>query len=88
MVLGPMADHGSILPIAPATYYEHLVKRSDPARQSDRTKRDAELRPHIQRVFDDNWRVYGVRKVWRQLRREGFDVARCTVARLMKIMGI
>ncbi len=83
-----MADHGSILPIAPATHYEHLVKRSDPARQSDRAKRETELRPHIQRVFDDNWRVYGVRKVWRQLRREGFNVARCTVARLMKIMGI
>ena len=60
----------------------------DPARQSDRAKRDAELRPHIQRVFDANWQAYGVRKVWRQLRREGFAVARCTVARLMKIMGI
>jgi hypothetical protein len=76
-----------VLPIAPASCCEHPVKRSDPARQSDRAKRDAELRPHIQRVFDANWRVCGVRKVWRQLRREGFDVARCTVARLMKIMG-
>jgi transposase InsO family protein len=60
----------------------------DPARLSDRAKRDADLRPHIQRVFDANWQVYGVRKVWRQLRREGFDVARCAVARLMKAMGI
>jgi len=77
-----------VLPIAPATYYEHLAKRADPSRLSGRSKRDAELRPHIQRVFDANWQVYGVRKVWRQLRREGFDVARCTVARLMKSMGI
>ena len=81
----PICD---MLPIAPATYYEHLAKRADPARQSDRAKRDEELRPHIQRVFDANWQVYGVRKVWRQLRREEFDVARCTVARLMKSMGI
>jgi beta-phosphoglucomutase-like phosphatase (HAD superfamily) len=78
----------NMLPIAPATYYDHLTWRADPTRLSDRAKRDEELRPHIQRVFDANWQVYGVRKVWRQLRREGFDVARCTVARLMKIMGI
>jgi putative transposase len=77
-----------VLPIAPATYYDHLAKLADPARQSDHARRDGELRPHIQRVFDANWQVYGVRKVWRQLRREGFDVARCTVARLMKAMGI
>ncbi len=77
-----------VLPIAPATYYDHLAKLADPARQSDRARRDAELRPQIQRVFDTNWQVCGVRKVWRQLRREGFDVARCTVARLMKAMGI
>jgi putative transposase len=78
----------NMLPIAPATYYDHLAKRADPARLSDRARRDEALRPHIQRVFDANWQVYGVRKVWRQLRREGFDVARCTVARLMKRMGI
>jgi transposase InsO family protein len=77
-----------VLPIAPATYYDHLAKLADPARLSDRAKRDADLRPHIQRVFDANWQVYGVRKVWRQLRREGFDIARCTVTRLMKAMGI
>ncbi len=77
-----------VLPIAPATFYDHLAKRADPSRQSVRSRRDAELRPHIQRVFDANWQVYGVRKIWRQLRREGFDVARCTVARLMKVMGI
>ncbi|GAB1381369.1 IS3 family transposase [Pararhodobacter aggregans] len=81
----PICD---VLQIAPSTYYDHLAKRADPARRSDRARRDEELRPEIQRVFEDNWSVYGVRKVWHQLRREGFDVARCTVARLMKDMGI
>jgi transposase InsO family protein len=65
-----------------------LAKRADPARRSDRACRDDALRPEIRRVFDENWRVYGVRKVWHQLRREGFDVARCTVARVMKDMGM
>ncbi|MEH0069753.1 IS3 family transposase [Pannonibacter sp. Pt2-lr] len=78
----------SVLPIAPATYYEHLAKRADPAQLSDRVRRDEALRPEILRVFEENWRVYGVRKVWRQLGREGFDAARCTVARLMKDLGI
>ncbi|MBN8633668.1 MAG: IS3 family transposase [Rhodobacterales bacterium] len=77
-----------VLPIAPSTYYEHLAKRADPARLSDRARRDEVLRPEILRVFEENWRVYGVRKIWRQLGREGFVVARCTVARLMKGMGI
>ncbi|MDH2329028.1 IS3 family transposase [Cereibacter sp. SYSU M97828] len=78
----------SVLPIAPSTYYSHLAKRADPARQSDRARRDDALRPEILRVFEENYRVYGVRKVWRQLRREGFDVARCSVGRLMKGLGI
>lgn len=78
----------SVLPIAPSTYYDHLARRTDPARLSDRVRRDEALRPEIRRVFEENWQVYGARKVWRQLRREGFDVARCTVARLMKVMGI
>jgi putative transposase len=77
-----------MLPIAPATCYEHWAKRAYPTRLSDRAKRDEALRPEIQRVFDANWQVYGVRKVWRQLRREGFDVARCTVAQLWKSMAI
>ncbi len=86
-------EHGvepicKVLPIAPSTYYDHLAKRADPARLSDRARRDTALRPEIERVFEENWRVYGVRKVWRQMEREGFDVARCTVARLMKGMGI
>jgi putative transposase len=86
-------EHGvepicEVLPIAPSTYYHHLAKRADPARRSDRARRDEDLRPEIRRVFEGNWSVYGVRKVWRQLRREGFDVARCTVARLRKGMDI
>ena len=70
------------------TYYDHLAKRADPARRSDRAGRDEALRPEIRHVFEENWRIYGVRKVWHQLGREGFHVARCTIARLMKDMGI
>lgn len=76
------------LPIAPSTYYAHLAKRADPTLLSDRARRDAGLKPQIQRVFEENWEVYGARKIWRQLGREGVDVARCTVARLMKDIGI
>ena len=87
------AEHGvepicKVLPIAPSTYHDHLAKRAEPARRSARAKRDAALRPEIHRVFDENWQVYGVRKVWRQLGREGITVARGTVARLMKDMGL
>ena len=78
----------NMLPIAPSTYYDHLAKRADPSRLSDRARQDEALRPEILRVFEENWRVCGVRKVWRQLGREGFGVARCTVARLMNCMGI
>lgn len=77
-----------VLPIAPSTYFDHVAKRADPEKQSFRAKRDAVLLPEIDRVFNENFRVYGVRKVWRQLRRERFDVARCTVARLMRVMGL
>ena len=76
------------LPIAPATFYERMVKRADPSRLSDRAKRDEELKPEIERVFEENLRIDGVRKAWRQMRREGFDIARCTVARLMNNIGI
>src|SRR5204862_6326470 len=68
-----------VLPIAPSTYHAHAAKRADPARLSARAKRDAGLRPEIARVFAENFAVYGVRKVWRQLERESVDVARCTV---------
>jgi transposase InsO family protein len=77
-----------VLPIAPSTYHAHVAKRQDPLRLSARARRDAALRIEVRRVFEANFRVYGVRKVWRQLLREGFDVARCTVARLMRAMGL
>ena len=77
-----------VLPIAPSTYFDHVAKRADPEKLSFRAKRDAVLQPEIDRVFKENFRVYGVRKVWRQLRRERLDVARCTVARLMRMMGL
>jgi transposase InsO family protein len=77
-----------LLPIAPSTYFEHVARRRDPAKLSARAKRDAELCLEIQRVWEENFRVYGVRKVWRQLRREGIEVARCTVARLIRAMGL
>jgi putative transposase len=77
-----------VLQIAPSTWHEHARRKADPARLARRAKRDGELSVHIRRVFDENFGVYGVRKVWRQLTREGVDVARCTVARLMKGMGL
>lgn len=77
-----------VLPIAPSTYRSHAALRRDPVKGSARARRDAALREKIRRVFDDNFQVYGVRKVWRQLNREGENVARCTVARLMKAMGL
>ena len=55
------------LPIAPATFYDNMAKRADPSRLSDRAKRDAELKPEIERVFEQNLKAYGVRKVWRQM---------------------
>ncbi|MBO9195921.1 IS3 family transposase [Rhizobium sp. 16-449-1b] len=75
-----------LLPIAPSTYYENIAKRLDVDRLSIRARSDIALKIEIRRVFDENFRVYGVRKVWRQLQREGFDIARCTVSRLMKAM--
>ncbi len=77
-----------VLPIAPSTYHAHVAKRADPEKLSVRAKRDIALQPEIARVFAENFEVYGVRKVWRQMVRERFDVARCTVARLMRGMGL
>jgi hypothetical protein len=77
-----------VLPIAPSTYHAHAARRGDPEKLSARAKRDIALQPEIARVFAENLRVYGVRKVWRQLKREGFDIARCTVSRLMRDMGL
>jgi transposase InsO family protein len=86
-------DHGvepicKVLPIAPSTYYEHAARRREPERLPARAKRDAVLSAEIRRVFEENFGVYGVRKVWRQMLREGRTIARCTVERLMKKMGL
>jgi transposase InsO family protein len=77
-----------VLPIAPSTYHEHAAQRRDPSRMSDRAKRDEVLKYKVKRVFESNFGVYGVRKVWWQLLREGIRVARCTVERLMREMGL
>ena len=76
------------LPIAPSTYYEAKVRQADPLRVPARAQRDVVLRGEITRVWHANRRVYGVRKVWRQLLREGVVAARCTVARLMRAEGL
>ena len=76
-----------VLPIAPSTYHTHATRRADPARLPARARRDLVLAADVRRVFDANFGVYGVRKVWRQLGR-GKEVARCTVSRLMRQMGL
>ena len=78
----------SVLPIAPSTYYWHQARRQDPSRRSARAQRDDALREAIQRVWDAHYQVYGPRKVWKQLQREGVGVARCTVQRLMRALGL
>ena len=78
----------AVLPIAPATYYEHRAWKRDPGRRCERAKRDDRLRVAIERVWKENFSVYGAEKVWRQLGREAIDVARCTVERLMRTMGL
>jgi putative transposase len=77
-----------LLPIAPSTYYEHKARQADSERLPERAKRDAYLRPEIRRVWEANFKVYGARKVWRQLNRDEIEVARCTVERLMRDMGL
>jgi putative transposase len=77
-----------VLKIAPSTYHAHDARRRRPDTAPPRVQRDAALRVEVRRVFDENFEVYGVGKVWRQLVREGEDVARCTVARLMSRMGL
>ncbi len=77
-----------VLPIAPSTYHADTAKRADPTKLSARAQRDAALQTDIKRVWDTNFQVYGVRKVWRQLQREAIAAPRCQVARLMKHMGL
>jgi putative transposase len=86
-------EHGvepicAVLPIAPSSYHSHAARRADPSLLPRRATRDAGLMPLIARVFEENFAVYGVRKVWRQLQREGQEVARCTIERLMQSMGL
>ena len=78
----------AMLPVAPSTYYEHRRRQLEPERRPAREKRDEALCVEIQRVWDTNFGVYGAEKVWRQLGREGIQVARCTVERLMKNLGL
>jgi transposase InsO family protein len=77
-----------VLRVAPSAYFRHAARRRDPSLRSARTIRDEALMIQINRVWQENFRVYGADKVWRQLQREGFDVARCTVERLMRKLGI
>ena len=76
------------LQVAPSAYRRHAARQRDPALLPARAKRDAQVLPEVQRVYDQNLQVYGVDKVWRQLRREGTSVARCTVERLMRLRGL
>jgi len=78
----------AVLPMAPSTYFRHKDLVARPERRSARAQRDEALRAVIQRIWDDNYQVYGPRKVWKELRREGRRVARCTVERLMRAMGL
>ena len=78
----------SALQVAPSAYRRHAARQRNPALLSARARRDASLLPLVQRVYDQNLRVYGADKVWRQLRREGTAVARCTVERLMRLRGL
>jgi transposase InsO family protein len=77
-----------VLPIAPLPYHAHIARRADPGRLPARSNRDAVLMTEIQIVYEENFRVHGVRKVWRQLDCEGITAAPCTVARLMRAMGL
>ncbi len=78
----------AVLPIAPSIYYEHKAREADPERLPPRLQRDQALSGEVRRVWEENFEVYGARKVWRQLNREGFPVARCTVERLMRAQGL
>jgi putative transposase len=78
----------AMLPVAPSTYFRWKAQQREPTRRSPRAQRDEILRGAIRRVWDAHFGVYGVRKMWRQLRRDGVEVARCTVQRLMRDMGL
>lgn len=77
-----------LLRVAPSAYWRYAARQRDPSSRSARARRDELLSPHIQRVWQANFQVYGADKVWRQLQREGIQVARCTVERLMRRLGL
>jgi transposase InsO family protein len=77
-----------VMQIAPSTYWLHAQRKAQPELRPERARRDDVLVGEVERVWQENMQVYGVRKVWRQLRREGFEVARCTVGRLMRRSGL
>jgi transposase InsO family protein len=86
-------EHGvepicAVLPIAPSTYYAQKAKQAEPERRSARARREEQLCAEIQRAWNENQQVYGAKKIWKQLNREGIRVARCTVARLMAELGL
>jgi putative transposase len=83
--VGPICQE---LAIAPSTYYWHQQRHKNPLKRSKRDHNDEQLKPAIQRVYADNYSVYGYRKVWHQLKREGVSVARCTIERLMKALTL
>jgi len=83
--VGPICK---VLPIAPSTYYGRVAVECDPDRASDRAQKDVGDRKDVERIYDASSKRYGARKIWHALRREGKDVARCTVERLMKAMEI
>jgi putative transposase len=76
-----------VLPIAPSTYYEHKAQERDPERRSERAKRDDVLKQEIERAWMENEEAYGVRKMWKEMKRRRVEVARCTVERLMGDLG-
>jgi len=77
-----------VLRIAPSTYHDHAARRADSGKLAARTQQDMALKPEIARVFAEPFEIYGARKVWQQMLREGFTVARCTVERLMRDKGL
>jgi putative transposase len=78
----------AVVPIAPSTYHAHKACQANSHLRSDRAQRDTWLTDEIRRVWEENFAVYGARKIWRQLKREGVSVARCTVERLMRDLGL
>ena len=81
----PICD---VLQVAPSAYRRHAARQRNPELRSARAKRDERLMPHIERVWQANLQVYGADKVWKQMNREDIVVARCTVERLMRRLGL